>query len=187
MSNPEFSVRDLLASVQHRYEAVEIVPGASAELRAPTISEICAIVADHEDLLRLFDGLPPAESQDRAVRDQHIVVNLFRRTPLALAALGACSLGKPNDRETIDGILGAPDDFQLNLAVLAYSMMIREYEGVQGLFTRVLARMGELGLKSLQTLILTILDSTLPTAPSISLPLSKPKSQKTKASGRKAA
>lgn len=186
MSKPNFNVRDILASVRHRFEKVEVLSGMEPlELRAPTISEICAIVADHEDLLQLFDGPAPASAEAKALADKNIVLALFKRSPKACAALCACALGSPGDRDVEDDLLNTTDDFQLNLLVLSYSMLVKEYEGVNGLFTRVLVRLDELGLSELRNLILRLLGLTSTTAEN--LPVQPPQPAKKKASGRKAA
>jgi hypothetical protein len=186
MSKPNFNVRDILASVRHHFEKVEVLPGMEPlELRAPTISEICAIVADHEDLLQLFDGPAPASAEAKAIADKNIVLSLFKKAPRACAALCACALGSPGDSDVEDDLLHTTDDFQLNLLVLSYSMLVKEYEGVNGLFTRVLVRLDELGLSELRNLILLLsgLTSTTVEIP----PLQPTQSTKKKASGRKAA
>ncbi len=186
MSKPDFNVHDLLASVKHRRETVQIIPGTEpVELRAPTLSDICEIVAEHEDLLQLFDGPAPTSAEAKALADKNIVLALFRKTPHACAALSAAALGYPGDNTVQAGILAANDDFQLNLLVLSYSMLTKEYGGVEGLFTRVLARMEELGLDDLRNLILRILGLTSTTAETAPEQSSQP--ARKKASGRKAA
>lgn len=186
MSKPNFNIHDLLASVQHRHETVQITPDTDpVELRAPTLSDICEIVAEHEDLLQLFDGPAPSSAEAKALADKNIVLALFRKTPQACAALSAAALGYPGDKAVQKGILAANDDFQLNLLVLSYSMLTKEYGGVNGLFTRVLVRMEELGLDELKNLILRVLGLTSTTAESAPEQSSQP--VKKKASGRKAA
>jgi hypothetical protein len=186
MSKPNFNVRDILASVRHRFEKVEVLPGMEPlELRAPTISEICSIVAEHEDLLKLFDGPAPANAEAKALADKNIVLALFKRSPRACAALCACALGSPEDKDVEADLLRTTDDFQLNLLILSYSMIVKEYEGVNGLFTRVLARLDELGLTELRKLILRVLGLTSTTAENP--PVQWPRPIKKKASGRKAA
>lgn len=186
MSKPNFNVHDLLASVQHRYDTVQIIEGTEpVSLRAPTISEICEIVGEHEDLLRLFDGPAPTSAEAKALADKNIVLALFRKTPFACAALSAAALGHPGDRSVQKGILSATSDFQLNLLVLSYSMIVKEYEGVNGLFTRVLVRLDELGLTELRNLILRVLGLTSTAAENP--PEQSPQPAKKKASGRKAA
>lgn len=186
MSKPNFNVHDLLASVQHRFERVRIIEGTEpVDLRAPTISEICEVVADHEELLQLFDGPAPTSPEAKALADKNIVLALFKRAPQACAAISACALGHPGNKSVEHGILSANSDFQLNLLVLSYSMIVKEYEGVNGLFTRVLVRLDELGLSELRNLILRLLGSTSTTVENP--PAQPPQSAKKKASGRKAA
>lgn len=186
MSKPNFNVRDILASVRHRFEKVEVLPGMEPlDLRAPTLSEICAIVADHEDLLQLFDGPSPASAEAKALADKNIVLALFKRAPRACAALCACALGSSGDTDVEEDLLQTTDDFQLNLLVLSYSMIVKEYEGVNGLFTKVLVRLDELGQSDLRNLILRLLGLTSTTEET---PRAVPsQSAKKKASGRKAA
>lgn len=185
MSKPNFNIHDIIASVQHRFEKVQIIAGTEpVDLRAPTISEICEIVGEHEDLLQLFDGPAPTSAEAKALADKNIVLALFRKTPFACAALSAAALGYPGDKSVQKGILSATDDFQLNLLVLSYSMLTKEYEGVNGLFTRVLVRLDELGLTELRNLILRVLGLTSTTAENP--PEQSPQPAK-KASGRKAA
>ncbi len=187
MSTPNFTIHDLLASVQHRFEKVQIIEGTEpVELRAPTVSEICEVVAEHEELLQLFDGPAPANAEAKALADKNIVLALFKRAPQACAAISACALGHPGDKAVERGILSANSDFQLNLLVLSYSMIVREYEGVNGLFTRVLVRLDELGLSELRNLILRLLGLTSTTAENPSAQPSRAERRK-KASGRKAA
>jgi hypothetical protein len=186
MSKPDFNIHDLLASVQHRYEKVTVIDGTEpVELRAPTVSELCEVVAEHEELLHLFDGPAPNSPEEKAIADKNIV--LFKRAPRACAAISACALGYPGDKTVEKGILAATSDFQLNLLVLSYAMLVKEYEGVNGLFTRVLARMDELGLTELRNLILRILASTSTTTADSQPQSESSQSAKKKGSGRKAA
>lgn len=170
------SPEDVLAAIHHTSTTVT-VRGLTFAVRAPTITEICELLARFPDLLELLDG-----SKEEASDNGDAILHLCRRAPAAVAAFSACAMDRPGNVEFERALLSKPDDFRIDLAAAAAEALFREHGTLQSFFGRTVQRLQDLGLTNVSSIILRILDSISTTE--------EPKSQSPKAkktAGRKAA
>ena len=170
------SPEDVLAAIHHTSTTVT-VRGLTFSVRAPTITEICELLARFPDLLELLDG-----SKEEAADHGDAILHLCRRAPAAVAAFSACAMDRPGNVEFERALLSKPDDFRIDLAAAAAEALFREHGTLQSFFGRTVQRLQDLGLTNVSSIIFRILDSMSMTDGS------KPQSSKArKTAGRKAA
>ena len=169
------SPEDVLAAVHHTSTTVT-VRGVTFKVRAPTITELCELLARFPDLLELLDGTKekPADQGDA-------ILYMCRRYPEAVAAFSACAMDRPGNIEFEKALRSKPDDFRIDLAAAAAESLFREHGTLQSFFARTVQRLQDLGLTNVSSIIFRILDSMSMTEGS------KPQSSKArKTAGRKA-
>lgn len=171
------SPEDVLAAIHHTSTTVT-VRGLTFAVRAPTITELCELLARFPDLLELLDG-----SKEEAADKGDAVLHLCRRAPAAVAAFSACAMDRPGNVDFEKALMSKPDDFRLDLAAAAAEALFREHGTLQSFFVKTVQRLQELGLTNVSQIIFKILDSMLPTETEV--PSKPAKSRKT--AGRKAA
>lgn len=170
------SPEDVLAAIHHTSTTVT-VRGLTFAVRAPTITEICELLARFPDLLELLDG-----SKEEAADKGDAILHLCRRAPAAVAAFSACAMDRPGNVDFEKALLSKPDDFRIDLAAAAAEALFREHGTLQSFFGRTVQRLQDLGLTNVSSIILRILDSISTTE--------EPKPQSAKArktAGRRAA
>jgi hypothetical protein len=171
------SPEDVLAAIHHTSTTVT-VRGLTFAVRAPTITEICELLARFPDLLELLDG-----NKEDAADKGDAIRHLCRRAPAAVAAFSACAMDRPGNLEFEKALLSKPDDFRIDLAAAAAEALFREHGTLQSFFGRTVQRLQDLGLTHVSQIILRILDSISTTEPAAQS--QSPKGRKT--AGRKAA
>ena len=171
------SPEDVLAAINHTTQTVT-VRGLTFKVRAPTITEICEMIARFPDLLELLDG-----NREDAADKGDAILHLCRRAPAAVAAFSACAMDRPGNVDFERALLSKPDDFRIDLAAAAAEALFREHGTLQSFFLRTLQRLQDLGLTHVSALISRILDSMSTTE--TETPSRSPKPKKT--AGRKAA
>ncbi|MDX1216314.1 hypothetical protein [Sinorhizobium meliloti] len=170
------SPEDVLAAIHHTSTTVT-VRGLTFKVRAPTITELCELLARFPDLLELLDG-----SKEEPADKGDAILHLCRRAPAAVAAFSACAMDRPGNIDFERALLSKPDDFRIDLAAAAAEALFREHGTLQSFFAKTVQRLQDLGLTNVSSIILRILDS-MSTA-------EEPKLQSAKArktAGRKAA
>lgn len=171
------SPEDVLAAIHHTSTTVT-VRGLTFAVRAPTITELCELLARFPDLLELLDG-----SKEEAADKGDAILHLCRRAPAAVAAFSACAMDRPGNLDFERALLSKPDDFRIDLAAAAAEALFREHGTLQSFFGKTVQRLQDLGLTNVSSIIFKILDSMLPTETEV--PSKPAKARKT--AGRKAA
>lgn len=171
------SPEDVLAAIHHNSSTVT-VRGLTFAVRAPTITELCELLARFPDLLELLDG-----SKEEAADKGDAVLHLCRRAPAAVAAFSACAMDRPGNIDFEKALLSKPDDFRIDLAAAAAEALFREHGTLQSFFGRTVQRLQDLGLTNVSSLISRILDSMLTKEPAAQSQSSKAR----KTAGRKVA
>ncbi|MBX5111958.1 hypothetical protein HJB51_28935 [Rhizobium lentis] len=147
------SPEDVLAAIHHTSTTVT-VRGLTFAVRAPTITEICELMARFPDLLELLDG-----SKEDAADKGDAILHLCRRAPAAVAAFSACAMDRAGNIEFERALLSKPDDFRIDLAAAAAEALFREHGTLQSFFGKTVQRLQDLGLTNVSSIIWRILDS----------------------------
>jgi hypothetical protein len=147
------SPEDVLAAIHHTKIAVTI-RGVSFEVQAPTIEDLCEIVARFPDLLELLDGSKRTEEDGNA----DALVYLLRRAPKAVMAFCSCAMDRAGDLEFEKALLGKPSDFKRDLAFAAVDALYREHGTLESFFQKTVARLHEMGLTHASKMLFVALD-----------------------------
>jgi hypothetical protein len=171
------SPEDVLAAIHHTSTTVT-VRGVTFAVRAPTITELCELLARFPDLLELLDG-----TKEKPSDQGDAILHMCRRYPEAVAAFSACAMDRPGNIDFERALRSKPDDFRIDLAAAAAEALFREHGTLQSFFGKTVQRLQELGLTNVSSIIFRILDS-MSTTETAAQPQS---AGKRKTAGRKAA
>ncbi len=179
------SPEDVLAAIHHTTVTVTI-RGVTFAVQAPTITEMCEIVARFPELTALLDGRQ--KSDDEPSDNNDAVVYLLRKAPQAVMAFCACAMDRAGNVEFEKALLKKPSDFQRGLAFAAVEALYREHGTLESFFQKTVAELQALGLTHASKLLFVILDlisklqaTELPAVRALAVPKAK------KSAGRKAA